>query len=33
MIVNPVQLAITYFPFGTGPFEDRDMRIKAKYLS
>ena len=33
MIVNPAQLAITYFPFGTGPFEDRDMRIKAKYLS
>lgn len=33
MITNPGQLTVAFYEFGTGPFEDRDMRIKAKYLS
>lgn len=33
MISNPSQLSIEFFSFGTGPFETRDMRIKADYFN
>ena len=33
MISNPSQLSIELFSFGTGPFETRDMRIKADYFN
>lgn len=32
MIGNPNQFAIEFFNFGQGPFESRDIRIKANYL-
>lgn len=33
MIATPSQLSIVYFNFGTGPFENRDIRIKANYFN
>lgn len=33
MISNPSQLSIEFFSFGTGPFQHRDIRIKANYFN
>jgi len=33
MVHNPEQLSVEFFSFGTGPFQQRDIRIKANYFN